>query len=376
MATAAPAFAEVDFDPIVTIDFSGFDGSGFAPQPAAGQLDSSDWSVVLGPGVVLPFGGEAGAGTDFARGLTTAGTDVDGVWAFDVDGVGLIALGVSPNSVIFTPGSFRLRLVNNTGADVPRFQVEYTVWINNDQEASSSFNLMQSADNTNYSMVGEALESTAAADGLGFVAHEVTAMIVPASPIADASFYYIAWEGADVSGDDRDEFGLEGITIRLLDVCGNGITETGEACDDGVDNASTAACLSNCAAASCGDGFVHDGVEECDDGNTEDGDECPATCTFDGATSTEGDTENGGTTAVDDDTSTDDSDGDSDGTASASEGQTGSGASETGTDSTTAAEYEPAEWKYGCDCSHRAGSGTPFILLGLLGLGLARRHRR
>ena len=50
-----------------TIDFTGFDGSGFAPAPAAGQLDSDDWRVT---------GFSAGSGTfggthttnDFARG--------------------------------------------------------------------------------------------------------------------------------------------------------------------------------------------------------------------------------------------------------------------------------------------------------------------
>jgi len=92
-------------------------------------------------------------------------------------------------------------------------------------------------------------------------------------------------------------------------LCGNGVVEPGEACDDGND-ISTDACKPDCAAASCGDGVVHAGVEACDlgaansdtgacklncalqvcgdglvgpgeacdDGNLEDADECSNSC--------------------------------------------------------------------------------------------------
>jgi len=46
--------------------------------------------------------------------------------------------------------------------------------------------------------------------------------------------------------------------------CGNGIIETGEDCDDG-NTDETDDCLNDCSDASCGDGHVHTGVEECDD---------------------------------------------------------------------------------------------------------------
>ena len=51
----------------------------------------------------------------------------------------------------------------------------------------------------------------------------------------------------------------------------------GEECDDGnaFDND---ACLTNCAAAFCGDGVIHEGVEECDDGNSLDNDSCLSGC--------------------------------------------------------------------------------------------------
>jgi len=61
--------------------------------------------------------------------------------------------------------------------------------------------------------------------------------------------------------------------------CGDGYLWAGsESCDDGnVDN--TDGCLNDCAVASCGDGFVWNGVEACDDDNNGSGDGCSASCT-------------------------------------------------------------------------------------------------
>jgi fibro-slime domain-containing protein len=73
--------------------------------------------------------------------------------------------------------------------------------------------------------------------------------------------------------------------------CGDGIIESGEACDDG-NNVSGDGCSStcqiekgwhcstpgtSCTAAQCGDGVVA-GAEQCDDGNSVSGDGCSSTC--------------------------------------------------------------------------------------------------
>ncbi len=60
-------------------------------------------------------------------------------------------------------------------------------------------------------------------------------------------------------------------------VCGNGVQEGTEACDDGNPD-DTDACLATCEAASCGDGLVRAGVEDCDDANSENTDTCLNTC--------------------------------------------------------------------------------------------------
>jgi len=63
-------------------------------------------------------------------------------------------------------------------------------------------------------------------------------------------------------------------------VCGDGIVDEGEACDDG-NEIDTDACVA-CQPAACGDGHVQAGVEGCDDGNAVDTDACiacvPASC--------------------------------------------------------------------------------------------------
>jgi len=62
-------------------------------------------------------------------------------------------------------------------------------------------------------------------------------------------------------------------------VCGDGVVEGDEECDDG-NLADDDACLSNCDLASCGDGVVRSGVEECDgsDAPCATDDVCAADC--------------------------------------------------------------------------------------------------
>ena len=59
-------------------------------------------------------------------------------------------------------------------------------------------------------------------------------------------------------------------------VCGDGLVGPGEACDDG-NQADDDACSNMCSLGSCGDGKLQMG-EECDDGNMDDTDACLSTC--------------------------------------------------------------------------------------------------
>jgi cysteine-rich repeat protein len=70
--------------------------------------------------------------------------------------------------------------------------------------------------------------------------------------------------------------------------CGNGIVSGTETCDDG-NAAAGDGCRPDCTVEACGDGITDPG-EQCDDGNTTDGDCCSASCTAeDGGPCTDGD---------------------------------------------------------------------------------------
>ena len=51
--------------------------------------------------------------------------------------------------------------------------------------------------------------------------------------------------------------------------CGDGKVDADEDCDAGAANSNQSDCTSICTKANCGDGWVHTGVEECDDANVE-----------------------------------------------------------------------------------------------------------
>jgi cysteine-rich repeat protein len=62
-----------------------------------------------------------------------------------------------------------------------------------------------------------------------------------------------------------EEDTLDTETDTETSVCGNGLVEPGEDCDDGDGNQQNE-CLADCTFASCGDGFLWLGFEECDPG--------------------------------------------------------------------------------------------------------------
>jgi len=79
--------------------------------------------------------------------------------------------------------------------------------------------------------------------------------------------------------DDGNFDGCDGCTPSCVaERCGNGILDCGETCDDG-NTVAGDGCNPVCLPEVCGNGYVDVG-EECDDGNTGNGDGCSATCTI------------------------------------------------------------------------------------------------
>ncbi len=94
-------------------------------------------------------------------------------------------------------------------------------------------------------------------------------------------------DGTIDSAEDCDDAGQSAScdTDCTIAECGDATINAlaGEQCDDGFNNSDTTpnACRNDCLPARCGDGVV-DMMEVCDDGNTDDGDFCPADCSEDG----------------------------------------------------------------------------------------------
>jgi cysteine-rich repeat protein len=85
-------------------------------------------------------------------------------------------------------------------------------------------------------------------------------------------------DGNTLDGDDCSSDCQQDLTL-----CGDGLIDQGEECDDGTDNSDTIAdaCRTNCRQAHCGDGILDSG-EGCDDGNEADGDGCSSGCIVEG----------------------------------------------------------------------------------------------
>lgn len=86
-------------------------------------------------------------------------------------------------------------------------------------------------------------------------------------------------------------FGCGKGNLQNFSLCGNGVVDSGETCDDG-NTVDSDACTAACQEARCGDGVAYQGVEECDGfdlsgmgcadfGLDGDGLTCDASCNFD-----------------------------------------------------------------------------------------------
>lgn len=216
LALATNAFASLSIENLnspVVVDFTGFDGSGFSPNPSAGQLDSNQWAIDGLSDGPLDFG-ETGTSGDFAKGLKSGSVSAGGIYAFDI-GDGNTALGVQPGGSDWTPGSFTLKMQNNTGQTITTLDVAYSIYLYNDQGRSSSFNFSYSVDGINYIQIDILnFESPEIADGSPVWMETLLDTTLVDLSIADGENFYFRWSGDDVSGSGvRDQFGLDNISI-------------------------------------------------------------------------------------------------------------------------------------------------------------------
>jgi cysteine-rich repeat protein len=245
-----------------TLDFTGFTAAGIVPAPSAGQLSSLAWSVIGLSDGNLDFGGNGTAG-DFSRGPSMGGVTTGGIYAFDTGG-GNVSLGIQPSDADFTPGALIARFKNELTRPLLSVDVSYTIWVLADEAHSTSFDFSWSTDNVTFTSV-PALDFTTdgpiptTPDWRSYPQTTTVALNVPPN-----GFLFLRWTSDDAGGSGgRDEIALDDLTLHVNQACGDGYVEGSEACDDGnLDN--TDGCLVGCVLPTCGDGYVEQGVEECD----------------------------------------------------------------------------------------------------------------
>lgn len=199
---------------------SAFTGAGFSPNPTvAGRLNSNAWDIKGFSFGTLGFGGTQTVDA-YGRGSVTSAVISHGIYAFtELPGsVANPALMVQPSDTEFSPGSITLRIRNNGTTSITQLQVDYNLFVRNDENKSSSFNFSHSYDNVVFEE--EPLldyTSPETADALEWVNVGLApsrSLIITGLNIAPGTLYYLRWTCQEVSGTgNSDEFGLDDIRI-------------------------------------------------------------------------------------------------------------------------------------------------------------------
>ena len=164
----------------------------------------------------LDFGG-TNTTNDFARGLNNGATGTGGIWAFDTGDDGA-SLGIQPGGSDWNPGSFTLKLQNNSGVSITSLDIAYSIYVYNDQDRSSNFNFSHSADNSSFDDVPALgfASPELGADSPGWV-ETFRSTTLSGLSIVDGGEYYLRWSGDDAVGrGSRDQFGLDNISISAV----------------------------------------------------------------------------------------------------------------------------------------------------------------
>jgi hypothetical protein len=198
----------------VAIDFDGFEGAGFAPDPAAGQLDSDVFAVEGLSDGDLDFGGTA-TDDDFARGANEGGVTTGGIYAGVPSDADAPWLFVQPGGSDFTDGALVVRYVNTSGQTITDLDVAYDIKVFNDQERANSWDFSYSTDDVDYVDVPDLdYTSPEAADAEPTWVSVARNTMITGLSVPDGGNIYLLFASDDVAGSGgRDEIGVDNIVV-------------------------------------------------------------------------------------------------------------------------------------------------------------------
>lgn len=207
----------IDFDSAVPgIAGEAFAAAGFGTAPAPGQLDADAWSVLGFTDGDLEFGDEASTG-DWARGVSPGGVSTGGLYAFTVEPDNH-ALGVQPTATDFAPGSIILKTAVPAGSVIDA-QLDYRMWMLNDQDRSTVWTTWYSLDGTAWIELAGMEQTTpvlADADSQWIRTDYTATVSLQDATLAAGDPFYFRWDGIDGEGDgSRDESAIDDITLTF-----------------------------------------------------------------------------------------------------------------------------------------------------------------
>lgn len=209
--------AQVDFDSTVPgVGAGGFLGTGFAPAPAAGQLDSDAWAITGASEGDLAFGGTAVTG-DYARGSDGDGVSTGGVYAFEVGGAADVALGFQATNDDFTPGTLTLRVRNGSGGTLTDLVIGYEIYCLNNGDRANSLNFSYSLNGSSF-LSAPALDygSPETADSNPTWAATDRSLALSSLAWPDGTDLYLRWESDDIAGGgSRDELAIDNLVLSV-----------------------------------------------------------------------------------------------------------------------------------------------------------------
>lgn len=134
-------------------NFQAFTAAGFAPTPAAGQLDSDIWRIA---GLSAMPWSSTRTTAEFAHGTSNGNlantVPNTGVWSFTTAGANRI-LGLQPNGTFFLGGIY-LRIQNTSGVTLTNWDIHYVVSLFNDTVSGAlDFGVLYSTNDAAYTII-------------------------------------------------------------------------------------------------------------------------------------------------------------------------------------------------------------------------------
>lgn len=201
---------------IFSEDFNSFRGNGFAPSPAAGQLDSDSWWVTgLSAGDGVLGGLYTDPLQDFARGTSTGFVSTGGIYAFETSG-GDFSLGAQPSSSDLTPGAINLRIQNTSGMAIASATVQFDwYYLNNeDREVEVRFTYSEGNSTSDPLWIFNTPETSDVSPT--WVRISLLTLIDFDDLVPASSFFDLHWFLDDGLGaGPRDEIGLDNVVVNV-----------------------------------------------------------------------------------------------------------------------------------------------------------------